>query len=45
MTKQIKKPVGRPAGPVKKYIGFKVEPRLHEKLKILVKAFVKQNTP
>jgi hypothetical protein len=37
----IKRPVGRPKGPEKVYIGFKIEPRFHAEVKAMVKEFIR----
>lgn len=39
-SEPIKKPVGRPKGPEKVYIGFKIEPRFHAEVKAMVKEFI-----
>jgi hypothetical protein len=39
----LKKPVGRPKGPEKVYIGFKIEPRFHAEVKALVKEFIRNS--
>ena len=36
----LKRPVGRPKGPEKVYIGFKIEPKYHAEVKALVKDFI-----
>ena len=37
----LKRPVGRPKGPEKTYIGFKIEPKYHEEVKAMVKEFIR----
>ena len=37
----LKKPVGRPKGPEKVYIGFKIEPKYHAEVKAMVKEFIR----
>ena len=36
----IKRPVGRPKGPEKVYIGFKIEPKYHAEVKAMVKKYI-----
>jgi hypothetical protein len=40
-AEQIKRPVGRPKGPEKVYIGFKIEPKYHSEVKAMVKEFIR----
>jgi len=40
-AEQIKRPVGRPKGPEKVYIGFKIEPKYHAEVKAMVKEFIR----
>lgn len=42
-SKPLKRPVGRPKGPEKVYIGFKIEPRFHAEVKALVKEFIRNS--
>lgn len=39
-SKPLKRPVGRPKGPEKVYIGFKIEPRFHAEVKAMVKKYI-----
>jgi hypothetical protein len=40
----IKRPVGRPKGPEKVYIGFKIEPKYHAEVKAMVKEYIRKKT-
>ena len=40
-SEPIKRPVGRPKGPEKVYIGFKIEPKYHAEVKAMVKEFIR----
>jgi hypothetical protein len=39
-SEPLKRPVGRPKGPEKVYIGFKIEPKYHAEVKALVKKYI-----
>jgi hypothetical protein len=39
-SEPLKRPVGRPKGPEKVYIGFKIEPKYHAEVKAMVKDFI-----
>ena len=41
-AEQIKRPVGRPKGPEKVYIGFKIEPKYHAEVKAMVKEYIRK---
>ena len=43
-AEQIKRPVGRPKGPEKVYIGFKIEPKYHAEVKAMVKEYIRRKT-
>jgi hypothetical protein len=40
-SEPLKRPVGRPKGPEKVYIGFKIEPKYHAEVKAMVKEFIR----
>jgi hypothetical protein len=40
----LKKPVGRPKGPEKVYVGFKIEPKYHAEVKAMVKEYIRKKT-
>ena len=40
----VKRPVGRPKGPEKVYIGFKIEPKYHAEVKAMVKEYIRKKT-
>jgi isopenicillin N synthase-like dioxygenase len=40
-SEPLKRPVGRPKGPEKLYIGFKIEPKYHAEVKAMVKEFIR----
>jgi len=39
-SEPLKRPVGRPKGPEKVYIGFKIEPKYHAEVKAMVKKYI-----
>lgn len=43
-SEPIKRPVGRPKGPEKVYIGFKIEPRFHAEVKAMVNEYIRKKT-
>jgi hypothetical protein len=43
-SEPIKRPVGRPKGPEKVYIGFKIEPKYHAEVKAMVKEYIRKKT-
>jgi hypothetical protein len=40
----VKRPVGRPKGPEKVYVGFKIEPKYHAEVKAMVKEYIRKKT-
>jgi hypothetical protein len=43
-SEPLKRPVGRPKGPEKVYIGFKIEPKYHAEVKAMVKEYIRKKT-
>jgi hypothetical protein len=39
-SEPVKRPVGRPKGPEKVYVGFKIEPKYHAEVKAMVKKYI-----
>jgi hypothetical protein len=43
-SEPLKRPVGRPKGPEKVYVGFKIEPKYHAEVKAMVKEYIRKKT-